>query len=185
MWGKSNPPFMQIIHFMNGLGAFIAPFLGNFLLFSIELNLNEIINFYYLQFFKVEPFLTLNPDDDSLKLSNATSFETTTTLPDKLISFTNLTSNNITGIQVTADDIRIKWPFIISGIFYIVCLLPFALFYFFFPDNSVHPSRLENENEMDSNKKKDAFHLNRPLVGCLKIAVIIIATFSMHAYVGK
>lgn len=27
IWGKENPPFMQILHFMYGLGALIAPFL--------------------------------------------------------------------------------------------------------------------------------------------------------------
>lgn len=27
IWGKENPPFMQIIHFMYGVGALIAPFL--------------------------------------------------------------------------------------------------------------------------------------------------------------
>ncbi|KAG4078604.1 hypothetical protein HA402_011363 [Bradysia odoriphaga] len=47
IWGKENPPFMQIIHFMYGLGALIAPFL-------------------------VEPFL-LNKEADDLEMHSSNS----------------------------------------------------------------------------------------------------------------
>lgn len=47
IWGKENPPFMQIVHFMFGIGALIAPFL-------------------------VEPFL-LNKETDDVAANNATN----------------------------------------------------------------------------------------------------------------
>ncbi len=48
IWGKENPPFMQILHFMYGVGALVAPFL-------------------------VEPFL-LNKETDDITNSTDTSY---------------------------------------------------------------------------------------------------------------
>lgn len=52
IWGKENPPFMQILHFMYGVGALIAPFL-------------------------VEPFL-LNKDVDDATNNSTNDFKNST-----------------------------------------------------------------------------------------------------------
>lgn len=60
IWGKENPPFMQIVHFMYGVGAFIAPFL-------------------------IEPFLKNKEDFDTLTINSNSSDPTNLIKSDEII----------------------------------------------------------------------------------------------------
>ena len=145
----------------------------------------------------VEPFLTLRSDgpiepflSETELISTETSFLTTLSSQDNLT--TQLTTLNpfdnssTTQIPPNNDDILIHWPFIITGLYYLVVLIVFGVIYFLYPENSVHPSRIKSheDNQLNLKAKKDKFLLKNPIEGALKIAVIIISTLAMHAYVG-
>lgn len=169
LWGKENPPFMQVIHFMFGLGCFLTPFI-------------------------VEPFLFIKETDDYTTTSLLDNYNSTSTYTIReLIGTTTEASllDNSTSIDPihqfnwTAEDILIQWPFIIISIYNLFMLVLLIFTYFFYPDNAIHPSRVRKDNEIDTNGKIDKFKLNTPLSGFLKMFVVTVATLSMHAYVGK
>lgn len=125
-----------------------------------------------------------------LLIDTLNSFNNSTLLTTTLNPFDNSTSMITTispapEIVQIKEEIRIHWPFLIIGVYNILVLIAFGVVYYMYPDNQVHPSRITStENEDDNNKKKDSFHLKKPLEGNLKTAVIIISTLAMHAYVG-
>lgn len=113
--------------------------------------------------FLVNPFLLNKETDNQLSVSNSSE-------PD-LIG--------------TSNDVKIQWPFIILSILYLLVLVIFIVIYIYYPENSIHPSRIKrDDNVLDQNEKKDKYKLNSPLSKWLNIFVICIATISMHAYVG-
>ena len=96
----------------------------------------------------------------------------------------NITANS-TALKGSAVDVMIHWPFLIAAIYYLVTLLVFILIVILYPENAIHPSRrLSLQQQDDPNAKKDPFKLNEPISNILRIFVIIVATISMHAYVG-
>lgn len=96
---------------------------------------------------------------------------------------TQFSSSNSTDLKDSASQLMIQWPFIIAGIYYSLCLAAFGVIYWFYPENTIHPSRKQSFHE-DSNAKKDKFKLNKPLSNFLRIFVVTVATIIMHAYIG-
>lgn len=151
---------------MYGVGAFISPFI-------------------------VEPFLTIKETDSDIiaaetatqlvDFSNFTTLDTSTVFSLLDPNTTVLSSTDSIG---SSEDIQIKWPFLIAAIYYFVVLLAFILILILYPENAIHPSRRLSLQEDDPNAKKDRFKLKEPLTKSLRLFVVIVATLSMHAYVG-
>ena len=78
----------------------------------------------------------------------------------------------------------IHWPFQIAALFYFVVLVGFVLLYVFIPENTIHPSRTETNQEEDPNARKSKFKLNKPLSKYVHIFVVVVSTMAMHAYCG-
>jgi hypothetical protein len=142
---------------MYGLGVFLAPFIVEPFLLKFKLPTTSLID--------------LTDNSSFVKLTTQSNLQENSTIRRDLIK--------------NSEDILIHWPFIINSIYYTVVLVIFILIYIFYPDNSLHPSRNKKDYENDTNIKEDKFKLTKPLVGSIKTIVIVLATLSMHVYVGK
>ena len=179
---------MQIVHF--AYGEFLKA-ISHLVIYFCRINRNEQIAGLgaFISPFIVEPFL-LNKETDSdlVVAETATEFvyfnstESTTTVLSLLDQ--NHTESDSASLKGTPADIMIQWPFIIAGIYYFVTLLVFVLVMILWPENEIHPSRRLSIAEDDTNAKKDSFKLKEPLSKKLRIFVVMVATLSMHAYVG-
>lgn len=97
---------------------------------------------------------------------------------------TNATSNSTEVLKGSADEVMIHWAFLIAALFYLLVLLAYVPVYMIYPENTIHPSRTESDQDDDSKEKKDKFKLNKPLSNSVKIFVVVISTIGMHAYCG-
>lgn len=119
MWGKSNPPFMQMIHFAFGFGAFFAPFFA-------------------------EPFLLQKPAEEGLlEIPDSIVHHTAnlTTTPVSLMNSIDLNQTEVSDYTFRREDVHIQYSFYIVAAFASAILALCSATYAFRPSNKMHPSR--------------------------------------------
>lgn len=193
LWGKENPPFMQVLHFAYGIGAFISPFIAEPFLLPIaeELIVNEPnpMDFEYstsalsndttLWNKSNRLFLTLKNDFGSASSAHLaqSSVWTNQTLPTHTFG---------------RQDLLIQWAYAFVSVYNAIIFVVFVVVYLGKRSNKAHPSRLAAiQSQAEASYCESTGQLKSSLPNCSlafpaksRILVIIMSTLFMHVYCG-
>jgi len=209
LWRKKAAPFIQIVHFAFGLGAFISPMIANpFLLEATD----EIQEF------------GRDLSNEYKTLKNLTEVLTEvgiSSLKDMKHDHGNHTDNRP---QLTAADLKVHWAYIIISIFNLAVLIFFMIVYYFRPVTTEYPndstestpekekkklakeasiqnsynqsiksnqleksSQLEKSTHLEKSSQStpfDEFNLIKPLKPGMKLLIIVLSVLFFHLYCG-
>jgi FHS family Na+ dependent glucose MFS transporter 1 len=200
LWGKENPPFMQLLHFAFGVGAFISPFIAEpFLIPSAEqVVTNEINPMTFEYSTDVQTGNTTHSFwDKSHELLKALQSVT----EDGHMIVANESSGALPPFEaqlVPEYDrslLRVHWAYAIVSIYNVIVLIIYLTVYFINRSNEPHPSRLaaiqqQSSSEFASNGDS-LKQSHSTLPNCTpsfparrRVLVIILSTLFMHVYCG-